>query len=557
MAEFEISFDSSLLKKILILGFLLTVFAFELNLTFNNPIAFGDEGFHVTAARFIGTEVDYSATTPLFGSDLVPERYTRPPLWNLIEASFYFLFGFNEGIVKFLVPFMAFMTGIVIYVFLSRMYSENLGIIAAAVAVTIPSYVTYSVLFYTTVPYVFFFSIAFMTLLAAIKTGDKKFWVLAGIFSGLSVLANIAGLFMIILTIGMGLFHIARTRNVHGIINGFKTYGVVLFIAVLIMSSWMVRNIALFATPECDNFYTMITGSCYGGDAYEIQTTNQFAGRTGGGGTEGSILNIGVANYLQFAYGFSNPNSLLNLIGLAFIPFSFLAGLIIVAKRKKISDIALVLSVLIFIVIFYQVGGLLDGRSEDTARYFLSAIPLIGILAGTYWASIRKEAHKINNIVILVVVIVILALAFTNFYGKLVQMESVKDFVPSFFEACDWVEENVPEGSNMLSFHTFPTRYNCDRPAVWEIPDKADIILSNDIDLVKERLGANGIEYIFVQKFSISQVAFGQSYPVSFVQFLENNNETFIKIYENGFPIQDCLAAGRGCDGNIIYRVIQ
>lgn len=569
MADIEISFDLGKLKKILIIGFLIAVFALELNLTFHKPIAFGDEAFHVSTAKYVGTEVDYSKYTPLYGSTLNPERFSRPPFWNLIEASFYFLFGFSDAFVKFLVPFISFMTGIVIYVFLKRLYSENVGIIAAAIAVTIPSFVTYSVLFYTTVPYVFLFTIAFLSLLAAIKTGSRKFWLLAGIFSGISVITNIAGFFMPILTVAMGILHLAKTRNFKGLTEALKTYGIVLLVTVLVMSPWIARNVGLFYVPGCSSPIDIIEGVCPQDEGYQTVTGNQFAGRSSGGGTDDSVLNIGVANYLQFAYGFSSPNSifnaqqlnsLVNIIGLAFIPFSVLAGLVVLAKRREFSDIMIVVSAIIFVLVFYQIGGLLEGRAEDTARYFLSAVPLIGLAGAAYWSSIRRDGKKFNSLIVLAVLIMVLALSFINFYGKLVQMDSVKNFVPSFFQACDWVKGNLPKDANLLSLQTYPTRYNCDRGAVWETADKTDILLSNNLTLVESRLEANGIGYIFVQKFSLSNTPFGQAYPVSFVNFLESNNQTFKKLYENGpaYGSQEfinCVNSG-GCDlGTMIYQV--
>jgi len=570
MGDVEISFDLGKLKKILLFGFLVAVLALELNLTFTSPIAFGDEGVHVAVARYIGTEVDYSKYTPLSGSVLYPENFARPALWNIMEGSFYFLFGFSDGIVKFLVPFLSFLTGLSIYIFGRKLYSENLGIIAAVLAVTIPSFITYSVLFYTTVPYVFFFTLAFLTGLTAIKTGERKWWVLSGIFSGVSILANIAGLFLPVLFAVMGCYHLLTNRSMRGLVEALKTYGLALLIIFLVVMPLFARNYGLYATPDC-NVRDIFQGRCSGDQAYEQVTANEFAGRNVGGGTEDSILNVGVATYLRFAYGFgvADPNvhpivsaivSFLNLVGLVFIPFSFIAGMAVLLRKRDVLSVTLLVSAIVFIVFFSWFGGLVEGRSEDTARYFLSATPLIGIAGAAYWSSIRKDDHKMNGLVVLAVIIIVFGLSFLGLYTKVAQMQSTKGFVPSFFQACDWVEENLPEDARLLSLHNYPTRYNCDRPAVWETPDKADIVLSNNVTLVESRLEANGLNYIFVQKFALSNTPFGQNYPVSFVDFLEANNRTFTKVYENGprYGTQEfvnCVNGG-GCDpGNIVYKV--
>ena len=553
MAELEFSFDPSMLKKVFIVGFLLVVFALEVGLTLNNPIAFGDEGFHVNNARYIGTQIDYTHSTPHFGSELQVERFNRPPLWNLSEASFYYLFGFNEAFVKILVPFMAFMTGLAIYVFVKRLYNENIAIVSAAIAVTIPSFVTYSVLFYTTVPYVFFFTMGFLSLLVAIKEDSRKFWILAGLFSGLAILANIAGLFLAFLVFGMGLLYLAKNRKLSSIAEALKTYGVVFVIMMLVIAPWVSRNVALFYQDGCYNPQDIVTGNCYAPIAEVEGTDAEFTGRTNLGGAEGSILSFGLASYLQFSYGFTNPNSTLNLIGLAFIPFSFLAGLVIIGVRRKMSDYALMLSVVIFLLILYWLGSIFAGRAEDTSRYFLSAIPLIAILAGTYWASIRKDNHKMNTAIVMLVMVVVISLTFTSFYQKVGQMDQVKDFVPSFFETCEWVDNNLPQDANLLSLHTHPTRYNCDRGAIWEFSDKENVLLSNDVEIITSSLNRHGIDHIFVQKFAISSQALSQAYPITFIQILEEN-ENFVKIYENGPSLEECLPRGF-CDGGIIYRV--
>lgn len=561
MAEIEVSFDLEKLKKFILLGFLGAVFVIEVMMTLSNPIAFGDEGFHVSTARYIGTEVDFSSTTPLFGSVLNPERFSRAPFWNLIEGSFYFLMGFSPVIVKVLMPFISFMTGIAIYVLLRRLYSENVGIIGAAIAVAIPSFVTYSVLFYTTVPYVFFFSMAFLCLLTAVKTNQTKFWILSGLFSGIALFTNIAGLFMAILIVLMGILQIVKSKNWGDIKGIAKTWGLAGLIMLLVVAPWGVRNVGLFYVDGCTNPSNILQGNC---DARgQIQTgTDMFEGRNAGGGTEGSILNMGIMNYMQFAYGFYLPVQGLTIIGTMLVPFSFLAGMFIIAKRRDPTDVVILLTVLIFGAVFLQYGGITEGRSEDTARYFLSATPLIALAAGTYWGSIKKEGHKMNGWIVLAVMLSVLAIAFFSFEVRLAQLDNVKNFVPSFFQACDWVKQNLPEDAKLFSLNTYPTRYNCERASVWETDYKTDILLSNDIVLVKEGLDKNGIDYVFVQKFSLSNSAYSQAYPVAFLDLMRSHNETFEWVYENGpaygtKEFAACMQAG-GCDpGNVLYRVVR
>jgi 4-amino-4-deoxy-L-arabinose transferase-like glycosyltransferase len=523
----------------------------QLQVTTTRPIAFGDEGFHVANARYIGENVEYPLTTPLFGSEIQPERFNRPPLWNLIEGSFYMMFGFSETIPQILHPLLALLTGIAVFTLTKRLYDENVAMIAAIIAVTIPSYVTYVVAFYTAIPYMFFFSIAFLCILNAIKNGGKKYWMLGGIFSGLAILTNIAGLFLVFFMIAFGLFRISRNFTAAGVKDSLKKYGGLIVVTMLIISPWIGRNVVEYYVPGCTNPQSIITGACTGEPYY--QPVHEFEARTQTGGSETGIVSFGLSNYVRFAYGFSDQNPLVNFIGLAFIPFVFIAGVVLMLKRRDSVDKAMIISLVILLLIFMQFGGLFSGRSEDTARYFLTAAPIIGIAAAGYVASIGKNVRK-GHVITIAAIIIVASLSITAAGQKIQTMSIVKTFSPMFFDACDWVKGNTPEDASMLSLHTYPTRYNCERAAVWEIPDKADIVLSNDLDLVRSRLEANGIGYVFIQKFSLSNEALGQSYPLSFVQFLEQNSETFVKVYENGPSLQQCVSQG-GCDGSIIYRL--
>src|SRR5438093_6351146 len=104
MAEREISIEIKKPELIILIAFLLFIFYLNVQVTLNTPIAFGDEGFHTHMARWIGTKVEYPTYLPLYGGNLFKEGFARPPMWNILEGSFYFLFGFSEVIVKLLVP---------------------------------------------------------------------------------------------------------------------------------------------------------------------------------------------------------------------------------------------------------------------------------------------------------------------------------------------------------------------------------------------------------------------------------------------------------------------
>ncbi len=539
-------------KKWVLLSFLITVLFLELGVTLNSPIAFGDEGYHVTVARWMGTNIEYPQYTPLHGSALQPERFNRLPMWNLTEAAFYMLLGFNDLIIKFLMPFLSLMTGVLVYTFVKKIYSEDVALISSIITVSIPSFVTYSLVFYTTVPFVFFFSFALLSFLYLIKSSDRRFWILTGLFSGFAILTNVAGLFLPILFVLAGFFVTVKRRNLPAIIYSTRRYGTLVLIILVIISTWLIRNVVTYPNSGCSNIQQILFGSCPTEQSYT--STYSFAGRTAEVGTETGIIQMGLVPYIKFAYGFYSSDVYVNAIGVGFIPFTFLAGIFILLMRRNNFDLVLVSSVLIFFMLFYQVGGLFSGRAEDTARYFLNAVPLVAIVAGNYFGYVADLVSKYRNVVFVVAVLFVMFASFTSMAQKTETMKDVKRFSPTFFEICNWVKNTLPQDATLFSLHTYPTMYNCERKAVWETPDKADIVLSNNKTLVGQRLKENGINYIFVQKFSLSNTPYGQTYPISFVQFLENNNDSFEKVKEWGTALDACISQG-GCDGGIIYRL--
>jgi len=550
--EGYITFDFSRIKTLILLGFLLVIFGFELSVTMNSPIAFGDEGYHVATARAIATRLEYPIIHPLFvGTDLQEVTYSRLPLWNVIEGSFYLILGFSPLIIKFLMPFVAFLIGLSTFLLVKRIYSEDVAFIAAVLVVTIPSFVTYSVLFYTVVPMVLFLTISFFSFLLAIKTNKRKYWLMTSVFGALAILANLAGAAIFFVYFLYGLYDLFKNRNFFDMV---KKYGMVVLIILALMTPWVLRNINYYYVPGCSNIQLIVQGSCVQEQTYSSDF--EFAGRTGSGGTEVSVLSLGIMNYLQFAYGFVDGNYYLNLIGITLIPFTFLAGLFIIIKRRDKLDIAIIFAVLVYFLVFYQTGGLsFEGRSEDLARYFLNAIPVIALLSGIYLSRIMEFLNKYNKYAMFIVIIAIMGLSYLSFNQKLTTMSGVKRFSPLFFEGCEWIDENLERDATLLSLHTYPTIFNCNRQADWSTPLATDIILSNDLELSKSGLEQNGIEYIFVQKFSLSQTPFLQSVPTSFVSFLESNPDSFQKIYENGPDINICISQG-GCDGTVVYKVL-
>jgi hypothetical protein len=535
MTEKEITIElrrPEVIALFLILGI---VFFLELQVTLNSPIAFGDEGHHTYIARDIGEKKDYSAWQTKYGTEIDKYGFHEKPLWHILEGSFYLIFGFHEAIVKILTPFIgSILVGLSTYVLVKKIYDEKIGFISSIISITVPSFVTYSVLVYTDALFVFYFSLFALTLILAVKTNETKYWIISGIFAAFSFLTKNTGYAIFPL---IGIVFLYRFLNQKKLLKPLKEFSILAIFFFLISGTFFIRSFVYYKTPDCYSDIFNITG-CNRLSNYKDQF--KYEGRTEQTGTEVDVFRIGVMNYLNFAYG----NIWLVVLG-------FFCGLFIFTLRKSENDILIILMLLASIPIFYVSVG---GRAEDTARYTLGWIPLISVVAGKYFEEAYNFIKKYQKYVAIIVFIFVIVFSFQNAIEKLNVMKQVKQFSPLFFEACDWVKNNVEEDARFGAvIWTGATIYNCERTAGGGGPDVTN---SNNLTLALSVLKIQGITHLFVQKFSISwdDQKLQERYPISFVQMLENNPNYFEKIYENGPSLQQCIQSG-GCDGSLIYKI--
>ncbi|MEM5836467.1 MAG: glycosyltransferase family 39 protein [Candidatus Aenigmatarchaeota archaeon] len=539
--EKEITIEIKHLELFVLLGFSLLIFALNLQVTLNSPIVFGDEGFHTYFAQKIWEEKEYFTWMPFEGTNLVKNSNTRPPYWNLLEAAFFLIFGFNEFLVKFLTPFIAMVTGIVIYLLVKKLFDEKVGLISAIIAITTPSFVTYSVLFYTDILFTFFTALAFLLFLIAEKENNKKYFWLSAIFAALAFLTKIPGIAFYAFYGLVFLYELIKFKEPSVTI---KKYLPIFVILMLIPSGFFIRNYYYFKTPICNRIPYLQLFDISGCTMNEFKTQYEFAGRVEQTGTEANVYQIGIVTYLNFAYG-----------SLWLVVFGVIGGfLVLLEKREKFS-----VYIFLFLILFFLLFPNVVGRAEDTARYTLGWVPLFSLLAGVWYSKIYEFLEKNQKYFGLIVFLFVFLLSYMNASSKLAVMAQVKRFSPTFFEACDWVKTNLPKNVSLYTVWAHRAIYNCQKNAV-SIGVIPDIALSKDLNKTLEAAKANGITHIFIQKFSIDPTNkhYSENYDLEFVEFLEAHPEHFVKVYENGASLEQCKQywqAGYQCDGNIIYEI--
>ncbi|MDI6806465.1 MAG: glycosyltransferase family 39 protein [Candidatus Aenigmarchaeota archaeon] len=533
--EKEITIEIKKPEVILLLGILLVFLTLELQVSMNSFINFGDEGYHTRMAQYIYEEKEYPVFTPFEGSNLEREGFARPPLWNLLEAGFFLIFGLSETIVKFLTPFIAFLTGLAVFILVKKLFNQKVAFLASIISVTVPSFATYSILFYTDILFTFFMSLFFLLFILAIREDSKKYWFLSGIFGALALLTKIPGLVVYLFVALVFLYQLLKEKK---FLTLFKKYFPLLLTIFLIPSTWILRNWYYFGSP-CYNIPFIKIFDTSGCRIDKFQEKYQFAGRVEQVGTEQSVYRIGITSYLDFAYGPSY-----------FVVLAFLCGLILLSSRKEMISDILFISLIMLLAIFY----ISTGRAEDAARYTLGWVSIIALISARWFEEIYNFMRRYQKYLALVVFVFVVFLSYQNLTGKLDIMARVKQFSPTFFEACDWIKKNTNENALISTIWCHRSVYNCQRSAT---PYMADMALSKDLNYTLSVAKEHGITHLFIQKFSIDlqNQHLQEKYDAEFVRFLENNPEYFKKIYENGPSLQQCLQQGI-CDGNIVYEIV-
>jgi len=538
----EISVEIKNPKIWFLLAIVLIVAYIEMQLTFNAPIAFGDEPFHVYMGKYIGENIEYPKYIPAAETGTQKPGFHRSPVWNLIQGALYVMFGFNESIVMFLIPVIASLTALALYLLFKKIFNENIALMASIMMLTVPSFVTYSVMFYADLPYVFFLVMAVGTTMLMFKTKQMKYAILSGIFSSIAIHTKTPALTLGPFLLLCFLYQLFTEKK---LMETLRLYGVIALILALMIGPFVLRTWVLYQNAYCS--MTMFIpifgkGHCTWQVPYEEQ--HIFSGDVQRTGQAAEMVKLGLANFIELSYGV-----------LWFVPLLAFAGLHIMLKSKKSIYMPIIFILLGFVIVLSKI---MSGRAEDANRYLLGVVPMASLMAGIYLDSVvdfvRQHRERYAKYVAVAFIVLMLYPSYINLKTKMATMTTVKQFSPMFFEMCDYVRENLPEDASLFILYAGPAIYNCERDSAWEVMDKADILLNENVTNMLERLEFNGFTHIIVQKFAISQVAYSQSYPLTFVYFLESHPDSFKNIVEDGLPLQQCAQVG-GCDGYIIYEI--
>ena len=528
---------------LVILGVLLVM---EMQVAFGNPVSFGDEGYYGSMAKTFGQDLDYPKWTPFRSSVLAERGYSKPPLWPMLQGGIMMFVGSGEAVAKFLTPFIGFLIGVAYFLLIKRLTNEKLALIAAIMISTIPSFVTYTVTFYVEMLEVLYTTMFLFLFILGIKEDKMKYLFVSTFFAVLAYFTKKTGLLLLGLVVVGFVYELIKKKQ---LVPLLKRYAVLLLVPMLLSSALIFRtyimyggfcDVPIFEVPPLNS---MVNMNC---DVFLFESKYDYVGTTAQVGTEQNIWTLGVADYVNSAYG-----------NIWFIALAAAAGLFVFAARRDVKDVLVIAFLVLYIPVLIR-----SGRSEDAARFALPWVAAFGLLAASYYDEIYNFAKSrlkgsLPVAVLAILVIITIAVGCWNFYGQLSSMSSIKQFYPSFFEGCEWVKENTPENSLVSTLYVYKAGYCSDRRVATQ---NGDMALSNNATYAYEVAKAYGINYVWINKFAIdpSNNHYSEMTDVDYVKMLEENNSTFAKVYEDGNSLQSCQdmwLQGSSCDGNIVYRV--
>lgn len=532
----EISIKSSLLYLFLLLAILLYYMYLQMKVVLPNPISFGDEGFHTSLARYIAVNKEYPKYIPFEGSELVRDGFYRPPLWNLLLASFIFIFGVKEVVIKLVTLLITFFLGIATFVLVKRNFNEIFAFFTAIILVSFQSVLTYTVLFYYANLLLFWITLSLLCFITFLRENNRKFLILSSVFASLALLTNqfaltIYSLFFIYLLYEL----VVDRKNLN---QKIKTYLPFILLLLLIPSGYIIRNILAYNTPICFSLpYLKNLFDTSGCKIDKFEEKYKFTGQAIPIGTEATAFSIGFMNYLEFAY--FRP---------AFIILPFFIGLVLLFLSKENYTKFLLIYFLIYVILILEVGRT---RAEDTARYTLGFASLFALISGFAYWKIFEFIEKKLKILKYIILILVISISFITVNERLDTLNKVKAWDPTFFEACEWIKVKTEKNATISTIWGHNGAWCSEREMG---PMFADVLLSNDLNYTLKVLKENGIDYLWIQKGSIDPYnrGYAGNYPISFIRMLVDNPQYFVKVYENGDEIEKCYQL---CNGQTIYKL--
>jgi len=562
--EIEIEISKETLMKIykifiilFFFGFSLWIFYLNYQTVQNYPIVFGDEGYHMRIAKEMFNRKEFLHYLDYYKPN--PPAYGYLSMFHFLEA-----FGFliSELFTRLLLPLTVFLIAFSMFVIFWKLFDEKVALISAILFQTFQSTVIYSVTFFVDSLFVLFIFLAFaFAFLYSLKERNNEYIYLSSAFASLSLLTKST------LAIAIIPFSFALLFYILILEKKLKQILLSLIFPIVVFSSIVLSNVLTY-DKICVDFWFIsqflnrfLNGSCEI-KTFEYKDQYSFAARGEQIGSEVDVFSFGLLNYLDFAYGYSTFILILSVFSILYI--------ILNRKFELVFPLIPLIILSIYSITFDYFNRNVLGifyRAEDTARYLYFFNPFLAFYISYFFVFLKdfllsfklRNQEKIN---LFFTILFFISLIFISFYfynsylSKLDVMQKVKTFSLYFFDACNWVKNNLDKNATLMSLWSHRVVYACER----NVGGSNDLRLSNNATFIYELAKKLGVNYFFIEKFSIDPLNrhYAEMYDLSWLELIYSHPQYFEKVYENGIPFEECknrLLQGIPCDGIIIFKI--
>ena len=392
----------------------------------------GDACWQLSASRFIAENRAF----PLSENIGRQEPFWPPPLFHIMAALMYSIFGvfgFAEFGMKMLSPLLGSLTLIIAYKINKKLFSEKITFYSMLFTVFLPFFIDYHIFGYIDG------AVTFFAVLGIYFALDGRY-IKSAISAGLCAITKYNGIFIV-----PALVYITYKKSKDKSLF-FKRIMIMLLVMSATALPWLVRNYANFGNP----FWPFMNFIFKGMDtsAFESADVQNF-----------SLARILHPNSLIFTYlalfGVPDGNyQAIFFFGIPHVKFLFVIWLLATlffilpfAKSLRIKDKTTKGILLAWILPFAAVLALYIGNANWTAaRFFMPAIPALGILYGVGLSSVNFKNNNLKRIFFVSILIIIFGF---------IAAESAKIALASkewnkYKEDFKWIEGNTEKGALLM-----------------------------------------------------------------------------------------------------------
>ncbi len=242
------------MKKIYIIYFVILIFftANIINLK-NLSLIDWDEGVFALQAKWFAS----------MGLEGKPFNFQTPPLFQIIIASAFKLFGYKGAILPLISIIFSCLTLYIVFIFYRKIYNETIGLMGVFLFISTEYFLFFSKSGLSDATFLFFFLTALYFFYRAIKDENKSSFQLCGLFTVLACYTKYTGpiLFLIYLILGFTIFK-KRTKDFYlftiiiPILLLFPYY--ITFIKTISLKGIFSRHGHLFSIHHLKFFYYLI-----------------------------------------------------------------------------------------------------------------------------------------------------------------------------------------------------------------------------------------------------------------------------------------------------------